>query len=151
MPAEDRAAARAKALELLARREHSQEELRTKLRTRGFSSEDAETAITDLADKGFQSDDRFLELFVAGRVARGQGPIKIAAELRARGLTGEMVESTLNSRAERWCDLAYTVRKRRFGLDPPMDTQERSAQMRFLAQRGFNSEQVRAAFRIVDD
>ncbi|CAK0738705.1 Regulatory protein RecX [Gammaproteobacteria bacterium] len=151
MSAEDRAAAHTKALELLARREHSRGELRTKLRTRGFSAEDAETAIADLADKGFQSDDRFLEAFVEGRAARGQGPLKIAAELRTRGVTGETVESTIDTSAQRWRDSAYTVRKRRFGVEPPTDARERAAQMRFLAQRGFNSEQIRAAFTVTDE
>jgi len=148
MLAEGSVTARAKALELLARREHSRGELRVKLRTRGFSAGEVETAIEDLAHQELQSDNRFLESFVEGRVARGQGPIKIAAELRARKVTGETVTATLDSHAQRWSDLARTSRERRFGSDPPADAKERATQMRFLAQRGFTSEQTRAAFMI---
>ncbi|CAK0750205.1 Regulatory protein RecX [Gammaproteobacteria bacterium] len=151
MPFEDRASARAKALELLTRREHSRRELHIKLRTRGFSAKDAETAVECLADQGLQSDDRFLESFVEGRATRGQGPLKIAAELRLRGLTGERVTTALNFHAERWRDLACSVRVRRFGILPPADNRDRAAQMRFLVQRGFTSEQIQAAFVIFSD
>lgn len=144
MSSEESSAARGKALGLLARREHSQKELRVKLRSRGFATDEVETAIADLADQGLQSDERFLEAFVEGRAARGQGPLKIAAELRARGVVGEAVTSILDPHAPRWCELAVTVRAKRFG-SPSIEPRERAAQMRFLTQRGFTSDQIRAA------
>ncbi len=140
-----RGTARSKALELLARREHSQRELHTKLRSKGFAGDEIEGAVTELSEQGLQSDDRFLELFVEGRAARGQGPLKIAAELRSRGITGEQVNLVLEPRAERWCDLACTVRDRRFGASLSGDAKQRAAEMRFLAQRGFDGDQIRAA------
>jgi regulatory protein len=141
-----RGVARTKALDLLARREHSQGELRTKLHARGFAAAEVEAVITNLASAGLQSDSRFLESFVEGHARRGQGPLKIAAELRVRGVTGEAVEAALEPHAQRWYDLARMVRERRFGASLPADARERAAQVRFLTQRGFNSEQVRAAF-----
>ena len=147
----NRATAQAKAIELLTRREHSQGELRVKLRDRGFAAEEVDTAITDLADQGFQSDDRFLESFVEGRAARGQGPLKIAAELRTRGVTGARVQEVLDPHAQRWRDLACTVRARRFGAAVPVDAKGRAAVMRFLAQRGFDGDQIRAALRTASE
>ncbi len=146
MRGKERATAHTKAVELLARREHSQGELRAKLRGRGYTSGDVEEAVTELADQGLQSDDRFLESFVAARAARGHGPLKIAAELRARGVVGERVQEVLEPHAERWNELARTVREKRFGVDAPQDPKGRISAMRFLAQRGFDGDQIRAAF-----
>jgi regulatory protein len=151
MPPEKRATARTKALELLARREHSRKELRVKLRGRGFDSDEVNTVVEGLADQGLQSDDRFLELFVEARVARGQGPLKIAAELRARGVNGSIVTAALDSKGQRWIDLARTLRERRFGSGLPTEIKERATQIRFLAQRGFTSEQTRAAFVVSEN
>ena len=139
-----------KAIEWLARREHSQLELRNKLRARGFSKEEIEPALTHLIAKGFQSDDRFLESFVAGRTARGHGPIAIEAELRLRGISGEAVYTILSAPKCAWIDLARFVRIKRFGADLPKDTREQMAQMRFLAQRGFTHEQIRLALQTAD-
>lgn len=143
--------ARTKALDLLARREHSRKELRVKLRSRGFDSDEVDAVVEGLADQGLQSDDRFLESFVEARIARGQGPLKIAAELRTRGVSGAIVTATLDLHAQRWNDLARTLRERRFGLALPAEDKERATQMRFLAQRGFTNGQARAAFVISEN
>ena len=46
--------------------------------------------------------------------------------------------------------LAGQVREKRFGSSMPGDFRERSRQMRFLQQRGFDAEQIRGLFRDED-
>jgi len=136
-----------KAIELLTRREHSQGELRNKLFRRGFAINEVNTVIENLANQGLQNDERFLESFVASRAARGQGPLKIAAELRSRGITQEQLLTVIDYHDPQWQNSACKVRQRRFGT-LPKDYQKRMAQARFLAQRGFTSDQIKAALSI---
>jgi regulatory protein len=70
----------------LARREHSQEELRLKLSQRGFSERLINEVIGELRDENLQSDARFAEVFTRSRVAKGYGVYRIRQELRQRGI-----------------------------------------------------------------
>ncbi len=137
--------ARTVALDLLARREHSLAELRAKLAARGFPAEEVEGVVTALADKGLASNSRFLESFIASRIRKGQGPIRIRAELRQRGIDGATADAAL-AEAHDWRALARDVRTTRFGAEPPADIRDRARQARFLEYRGFTAEQIRASF-----
>ena len=78
-------------------------------------------------------------------MARGQGPLKIRHELRERGVSNALAEQFMEMDRSRWCAQALAVRHKRFGSDSPQDVRERSRQARFLAQRGFEQEQIRFA------
>lgn len=149
VPASDKADAlkqiRFTAMDLLARREHAQKELRQKLRRRYDQHEMIEMVIKALADENWQSDERFAEAFVASRIRKGQGPIRIAMELRERGISDELVTAFVDSSDTHWKSLAADVRERRFGVECPSDMKTKAKQMRFLQYRGFTPEQVRAS------
>ena len=66
-----------RAVGLLARREHSQHELRHKLTARDYSEEEIETALQRLLEKDLQSDERFAQVYTQARYQRGHGPYKI--------------------------------------------------------------------------
>src|SRR5689334_5576587 len=74
------------ALRLLARREHSVEELRHKLLRRGYAATPVETVVRQLANRRLISDVRFAGALVRTRSARGYGPVRIRAELRRQGI-----------------------------------------------------------------
>ena len=132
-------------MELLARREHSLAELRAKLAARGFAADEVEDALGRLAREGLADEARFCEAFIAARIRKGQGPIRIRAELGERGIDGATIEAALAGTHD-WPALAREVRARRFGAGPPQDYRDRARQSRFLEYRGFTSEQVRASF-----
>jgi regulatory protein len=139
--------ARTAALDLLARREHSELELRRKLETRGFDADVIATLVAALVAERLLSNDRFAESFVHSRFQRGSGPQKIHAELRARGLDDELIGQSIAALDTQWPVLAREVRAKRFGAAVPADFKERSRQMRFLQQRGFTTEQISGSFR----
>ena len=138
---------RAKALGFLARREHSAGELRRKLLERGYESTAVEAVLDVLADKKLLSDERFVEEFVAARVRRGSGPMKIREELRGRGVAAGLVDRAIAAHRGAWGRMAETARRKRFGATLPQDMQERARQARFLQQRGFSMEDIRAALK----
>jgi regulatory protein len=132
---------------LLSRREHSEQELARKLAARGYTDETVEATVAALVAQGLLSNARYAESFVHSRVERGQGPLKIQAELRERGIDDVLIDTCLDDYAPRWHDLLKQVRLKRFGPARPDNFRERSRQMRFLLQRGFTAEQIDALFR----
>lgn len=133
------------ALDLLARREHSPAELRSKLQSREFRAEEIERVLAGLAQEGLLSERRFVETFIASHVRRGHGPAWIRNELERRGVAAELLGDALAAGGQDWVALARSVRARRFGSQPPADFAGRAKQARFLQYRGFTAEQARAA------
>jgi len=142
--------ARKSALDLLARREHSERELSRKLSARNYEPGLIESTLTGLVDEGLLDNARFAESFVHSRYQRGQGPQKIRAELRERGIEDDLITACLENSDLDWPGLALQVREKRFGAEPPASYKERTRQMRFLQQRGFSSEQINGVFNMPD-
>ena len=71
---------RAKALDLLARREHSRLELRQKLVQRGFPSDRIEPVLDQLVEERLLDENRYAELYACARADKGYGPLRIARE-----------------------------------------------------------------------
>ena len=133
------------AVRLLARREHSTEELRRKLESKGHPSDVVAGVVEKLAAKRLVSDDRFLASFIHHHARRGQGPVRIRAELRQQGIAAERIEQELDQAPVDWNRLAGEVRRRKFGATAPRTAPERAKQARFLQYRGFSTDQIRAA------
>ena len=137
--------ARKKAMDLLARREHTAGELGRKLKAAGFDGEVASAAIAALSAEGLQSDERFVDAFIQSRVSQGKGPQRIRGELRERGVAGAVVDLALEAADVDWRDLAETVRRKKFGREQPADFKDKARQLRFLAYRGFGAAELGGA------
>ncbi len=140
----DLPAAYAAAAALLSRRDFASAELRARLERRGFESSVVTAALADLEEEHVLDDARFAQHYVAYHAERGQGPLRIAADLRARGLPAQLIETAL-SEGQEWPALADRARARRFGPEIPQSRAEKSRQARFLQQRGFSSDHIRRA------
>jgi regulatory protein len=140
------------ALDILARREHSAHELREKLQAR-FPELRFDTLIQPvlerLREEGLQSDLRFSEAYVHYRGSRGVGPLRIAQELRRKGIDRTLLREVLHATID-WEERCREVLRRKFQVGAGAPTAERARWMRFLAQRGFDSEQVRAVLAQLD-
>jgi regulatory protein len=134
----------ADAVRLLARREHSRAELRRKLMTRGHDADSVDTALERLAAQRLQSDARFAESLVRHRVQQGYGPVRIAAELRERGVDEPETASEL---VADWRELAREALEKRFGAAPPEDARAWAKRARYLQSRGFPADLVRRALK----
>jgi len=129
---------------LLARRDYATLELRTRLADRGFSDEAVAAAITELTRERLLDDARYAHNYVTYHAGRGQGPIRIAAELRRYGVDAAAVDAALENGPD-WQALARNVCRARFGAQPPSDWSQKARQARFLQYRGFSSDHIRAA------
>jgi regulatory protein len=140
----DPAAARQAAIALLAKRDYASGELRARLERKGFNAQIVASTIAELAEERALDDARYAENYVRYCTARGQGPLRIAAELRALELSADLIEAALAGGPD-WRALAGEVRNRKFGPEPPAGWPEKARQARFLQYRGFSSDHIRLA------
>ena len=141
----------AAAVRLLSRREHSTEELKRKLTSKGYPEASIATVLDKLGKKKWVSDERFAANYVHHHARRGHGPVRIRAELRQQGITDAQIQQEVTGGEQDWNGLAAEVRRRKFGAELPRSAAERAKQARFLQYRGFNSDQIRAALKFDPD
>ena len=142
---DDPQAARLEALKQLNRRDFGARELAERLVARGFAQPAAEAAVAGLVHERLVDDDRFAEHFVAYHANRGRGPVGIAMRLREAGVPADTIAAAVNATDPDWRRRAAEVRRKRFGAKAPVTWPEKGRQARFLTQRGFSADQVRAA------
>lgn len=136
---------REQAIGLLARREHSEYELRLKLWRRDFDDDRVDTVISELREEDLVSDARFAEAYADSRARRGFGPVRIRGELQQRGVDDALAEQAVAAVDCDWEASAAEQRRRRFGEAPPEDARERQKQYRYLTNRGFTGDHIRHA------
>lgn len=138
------------ALDSLGRREHSKRELATKLSAKfdlPVHAPAIQACLDKLALDGYQSDERFAEVFVRSRRARGYGPLFIEQELRQRGITAELIVAVVNRSDAEWLSLAGDQKRKKFGVGSVTAINEKAKVIRFLRYRGFLQPQVEAALQ----
>lgn len=128
----------------LARREHSQLELRQKLCGKGFPMDVVSQVIAELSARGLQSDSRYAEIYSRSRQSRGYGPLRIRQELRQRGIDAGLLVDLDPADAD---DTLENTHERKFGTRPPESIEERAQRERYLLRRGFSGDQIRRLFR----
>lgn len=129
-----------KAVELLARREHSHYELKNKLLGRDYTEQEIEPALIQLEQENYLSDVRFAESYVRLRVEKGFGARKIKAELYEKGINSELASLVL-AKIEDWQPIIEAAYQKRF-IKRSEDVNKEKV-YRFLSYRGFTSEQIR--------
>ena len=142
----DAAIIRAKAIELLARREHSRLELRQKLAQRGFPAEHLEPVLNHLAEDGLLNEGRYAEMYASSRADKGYGPLRIASELRERGIPQEPIDLALAALENDWLPKLRQLHRKRFKSLVPADVAGRMQQTRVFRQHGFTLDQIKVLF-----
>lgn len=154
----------ARALRLLAQREHSRAELERKLMRmrpdRGEAAEEADggasssepdsdaaaraeawrrdlsRTLDELEHGGWLDDRRAAEAVVAARASR-YGARRIGSLMRERSFAPELIAQALDPIRKAEPDQARAVWQHRFGR-PPVDARDHARQVRFLVGRGFD-------------
>jgi regulatory protein len=134
-------------MRFLARREHSRAELQRKLSHIAVEGDDVEALLDELAGKGWLSDARYAELAVRSK-ARRFGPLKVAHQLRAKGVGDETIAAAVRAAGEDGIAHVEQVWRSRFSAAPVND-RERARQVRFLQGRGFPLDDILKFLRAV--
>lgn len=142
---------KARALRLLARREHSRSELQAKLAPHVQDGEDLAALLDDLQAKDFINEERVAESVLHRRAPRF-GAQRVLQELRRKGLAEDLVRATAGPLKATELERARAVWRQRFGTAAePATREERARQMRFLAARGFGADIVRRVLQCGED
>lgn len=136
------ASAKQVAVRLLSRREHSAEEIRQKLAKREFEADEIADALLELKQGDWQSDERFTEAYVRYRRLKGFGPIRIASELRERGVDELISNHYLLADDDIWWQTLENEYQKKYHGSQFEDYQEKAKRMRFLQYRGFSLDQI---------
>lgn len=137
---------RMSAMNLLAMREHSAYELRTRLGKKFDRPDWIAVEVDKLQRDGLQSDERFAEAYVNMRVRQGKGALVIRMELREKGISDVLIGEHLSNRDD-WNKLALQAYLKKFGAGGGADIKEKSRRMRFLSSRGFSSGNIQYALK----
>ena len=136
-PRESAAALKARALRLLARREHSRDELARKLSPHAESPEVLQGLLRELESRGQLSNERFAESR-ARVLARKFGPARIRHDLKAKGVAQALAERVTGTDE---LETARAILHRKY-REPAHTREERAKRARFLQGRGFSAEVV---------
>lgn len=128
---------RSRALKLLTTREHSRYELWRKLHLRGYAAEAVNAVLDALAADGLLSEERLIAAYVAERLDKGFGPLRIRSELQAKGLSGAAIDPHLELDDAQVLARMTAVDAGKFARAAADDGQTLAKRARFLEYRGF--------------
>ncbi len=136
---------RMSAMNLLAMREHSAKELKTKLNRKFDQAEWIVNELEKLKNDGLQSDQRFAEAYINMRLRQGKGALVIRLELKEKGIADSIINEQLSTHSG-WNQLALQAYQKKFGNTHVSDIKEKSRRIRFLTARGFSSANIQYVF-----
>jgi regulatory protein len=132
---------KARALRLLARREHTRTELARKLAPRAESGDALAALLDELERRKQLSDERYAEQR-AHVLSRKYGAARIRLDLRAKGVSEEAAGRMAAACAADDLARARAILARRYRA-PAATAEERAKRQRFLQGRGFSHDVIR--------
>jgi len=142
--------ARRAALDFIAHRARTEEEVRRRLREKGFAEGVAEAAITRMRDLGYLDDEGYANAFVSARLTgRGHGPARLRSDLLRRGVSSALIEAALSRHVNddelREAALEHArLRWERLSRETDI-RRKRKKVMDYLARRGYDFDLIREA------
>jgi regulatory protein len=138
------------AVRLLSYRLRSEKELTDRLNEKGFDADLIRHAVRSLSEDGYLNDPRFARELSSSRLRNKHwGRLKIAAELRHKGIASEIIKTVLSDISEdeekeaarlafkKWCSSKSQA--------TPLDKDSTLKAMRHLSARGFSLPVARQA------
>ncbi|WP_373741198.1 recombination regulator RecX [Neisseria sp.] len=128
---------RARALDILSRQETSRAALKRKLAPHAENEAELEQLLDELAERGWQSDERYAETYIHSKSGR-HGALRLKQALALQGIGEDISAHYLPERNSEHLTAAAVLRKK--FKAPAADAKEKQKQMRFLLYRGFDTE-----------
>ncbi|WP_386697823.1 recombination regulator RecX [Lonepinella sp. MS14436] len=130
-------------INLLARRDYSEYEIRCKMQQKAFSQEDIDQALAHCQQRHWQSDQRFAENYLNFRANRGYGVNRIKQELRQlKGVSSQIIQNVIEQSEINWSDIALSVLNRKFPqYQQKLDIKTKQKIWRYMLSHGFYAEE----------
>lgn len=134
--------------------ERAPQDVEDKLRNWEVSDEDIEQIMQRLRDDNFLNEERYVHAFINDKFLYERwGRIKIVFALRQKGISGSIVNNTLDdvidpdAYLETLTDL---LRAKMRGMSVPLDQRNRAKLYRFAQQRGFEAGFISRALSVLN-
>lgn len=142
---------RAKAQQLLAQREHGQQELIQKLMLKHATCQAwVEEVVAALIDSDWLNEWRYVEAFIRKEIRLGHGPKHISAALKQKQVSSELIQQGLDAAEVNWFELAQQVYLKKYHQPMGYDLKEKAKRQQFLIYRGFDMDTVRLVMEAND-
>ena len=128
---------------LLARREYSEFELRNKMQEKVFTEDEIDETIAYCQKKNWQNDKRFAENYLHARSQRGYGVNRIKQELRQlKGVPSDVINEVLTESEINWTEIAEKVLRKKFpNYAEPQPIKSKQKIWQYMLYHGFYSEE----------
>ncbi|WP_370765733.1 recombination regulator RecX [Haemophilus sp.] len=128
---------------LLARREYSEFELRNKMQEKAFTEDEIDETIAYCQKKNWQNDKRFAENYLHARSQRGYGANRIKQELRQlKGVSSDVINEVLTESEINWIEIAEKVLHKKFpNYAEPQPIKSKQKIWQYMLSHGFYSEE----------
>lgn len=146
-----------KATRILAMRDHSEWELRRKLKQSAqipgntpapeVSEQDIDAVIQWCYEHNWLDDARFASRFISSRARKGYGPQRVRQELQQKGIDRQQCDAAMQGCDIDWEALARDSACRKFGEPLPHAFAEKVKVQRYLQYRGFYMEDIQALWQ----
>jgi regulatory protein len=136
-----------RAIRLLAARDRSEQELRSRLVAGGASTAAITATLRRLRRYGYVDDQRFALSVAEQARRRGYGSEYVRAQLEHKGVADQLIEPAVRAHFDDEAELAKGALVRHFP-EQPRQPAERAKAARFLLRRGFPEAVV---FAILDE
>jgi regulatory protein len=138
------------ALNFLKIRDHSKFELESKLKKKGFSTEEIKEALSKCIEYRFIDDEKFARNYFEIEKRKLNGPLKIRADFSKKGIdkkiTDNLIDNYQESQEEFDLALKYFF-KSKYKIDKKDDFKKKAqAYMRIMSQKGFSKSVVMDIF-----
>ncbi|OJF67406.1 RecX family transcriptional regulator [Alteromonas sp. V450] len=130
---------------MLARREHSFNEVMRKLQQKGIASDVFMPILEEFRYADIQSDARFAESRARALYLKGKGPRAIKLDLQQYGVDESTAEQAMREIDADWFESARKVKEKKFGDFYVSEFSLRQKQKQFLQYRGFYHEHIEYA------
>ncbi len=135
--------ARATAARIIGRSNMSCATLLKKLKDKGINENDAQDALDWLIELGIMDDEQYAKNLLSHYRARGFGNRRIVEEMRARGISREIIDEVIDD-ADMSEEILEFIEKKTRGLE--LDDKLRGKITNALVRRGHSYDEIKSAF-----
>jgi regulatory protein len=138
-----------RALQILARREHSEAEVKRKLGLKGYASQEIHSTLKALKEMNYLSDERFARVYLKSLIQLRYGARRIQVKFREKGLPWQEalyreILSEIDVSPETQITHWIEKKSRLFKTDEPREKKYRKL-LSFLLGKGFGFEESKKA------
>ncbi|MCX5686643.1 MAG: regulatory protein RecX [Candidatus Omnitrophica bacterium] len=132
---------------LLRTRPRSEEEIRQRLKLKGYDGTVIDNVVDDLKRTGNIDDARFARFWVESRMHMNpMGDVILKHELKSKGVNDPVIEATLQDKAKNYdeYEVAFSMAEERYKRFQKLDRRKALKRVYdFLLRRGFKYETIR--------